>query len=136
MKKIVLGLCFLFSVLAVAQKGELKATLANGVVVCGYVDDGAFLNFTGPNIKLQCANSSYMIGMLPSLKFKEDKGATKHSFVTPGLGLGITYTYKSFAVQVPLYYTGKTSVKNGEWNVGIGIGFKLSKIFRKKESSI
>lgn len=134
MKNIILNisLIFLCNAFALAQKSELKTTLFNGVIVSGYVDNGAFLNFTGPNIKLQYANSSYMIGMLPSLRFKKDKGLTKNSFVTPSLGLGVTYTYKFFAIQVPFYYNGKTSVKNGEWNIGIGIGFKLNRIFNKR----
>ena len=132
MKENILSLCLLFSTFSFAQQREFKATLASGVVVCGYVNNGAFLNFTGPNVKLQHENSCLMLGMLPSLKFREDNGVTKQSFVTPGLGLGMTFTYKSLAVQLPLYYTGKTSDENGVWNVGIGIGFKLNQTLRKR----
>ncbi len=134
MKKIILSisLSFLYSTIVTAQKSELKTALFDGVVVSGYVDDGAFLNFTGPNIKFQCDNSTYMVGMLPSLRFKEDEGMTKNSFVSPALGLGVTYTYKFFAIQLPLYYNGKTSVENGEWNIGIGVGLKLNQVFNGK----
>ena len=42
--------------------------------------------------------------ILPSVRFKEDNGITKNALVTPSLGIGITYTYKLLAVQIPFYY--------------------------------
>jgi hypothetical protein len=72
--------------------------------------------------------------MLPSLRFKKDTGTIKNSLVTPSLGFGITYTYKWLAFQVPLYYTTKTSTSNGRWNIGLGLGIKLSAIRFKKDS--
>jgi hypothetical protein len=71
--------------------------------------------------------------MLPSLRFKEDSGAIKNSLVTPGLGFGITYCYKAIAIQVPLYYNSKTSLKNGNWQLGIGLGFKISGFILKNK---
>lgn len=97
----------------------------DGVAVAGYVDKGAFLNFTGPNISLTVKRSRFILGMLPSLRFKEDEGTYRNSFVTPNLGAGLTYCYRKFAVQVPVYYNAKTAATNGKWNVGIGIGVKL-----------
>jgi hypothetical protein len=41
--------------------------------------------------------------VLPSLRFKEDQGATKNVLITPSLGFGLTYFYKQFAVQLPFY---------------------------------
>jgi hypothetical protein len=101
-----------------------------GTIVCGYVDQGAFVNFTGPALGYVFGKSQILVGMLPSLRIKEDSGTTtKNSMITPTLGVGITYTYKSIAFQIPLYYSSKTSTTNGHWNVGLGVGMKLSAIF-------
>jgi hypothetical protein len=72
-----------------------------------------------------------MLGMLPSLRFKKDNSTIKNSFVTPTLGLGFTYCYKLLAVQVPLYYNSKTSLKNGNWQIGIGIGLRMNELNKK-----
>ncbi len=67
-----------------------------------------------------------IFGMLPSLRFKEDNSKIKNSFIIPILGIGFTYCYKKFAMQVPLYYEPKTAVNNGRWIVGIGVRMKLN----------
>ncbi|MDF3027426.1 MAG: hypothetical protein K0S23_1733 [Fluviicola sp.] len=97
----------------------------DGIIVAGYIDKGAFLNFTGPNISFTHKSSKIILGMLPSLRYKEDHGVFKNSPVTPNLGVGLTYCYKKIAIQVPLYYNAKTATANGRWNLGIGIGMRL-----------
>lgn len=138
MKKttITLFLFFLFAFqISMAQTSEPANLLAQepkvvfgffeGTAVAGYVDKGGFLNFTGPNASFTSGKSKLLLGMLPSLRFKEDKSKVKNSFVMPTLGIGLTYSYKKFAVQVPLYYNAKTATADGKWNLGIGIGIKL-----------
>ena len=98
----------------------------SGIFLSGYVDNGAFINFTGPNLSFSTGNSQFLVGMLPSLRFKKDSGSSKHSYITPSLGVGITYCYKALAFQVPFYYNPKTATKNGEWNIGVGVGIKFS----------
>ncbi len=105
-----------------------------GTFVSGYVDQGAFINFTGPALGYGFGKSQILIGMLPSLRIKKDSGTTKNSIITPTLGFGITYNYKAFAIQVPVYYTSKSTTTNGHWNIGLGIGLKLSALRFKKES--
>jgi hypothetical protein len=109
---------------------EPKVTVASyeGVVNVGYVDHGFFLNFGGPNLNLNINNSKILLGMFPSLRFKEDKGTPKNSLVTPALGVGLSYMYKRLALHLPLYYNSKTTNSNGKWNLGFGIGFKISGI--------
>lgn len=97
----------------------------DGVFILGYVDKGVFLNFTGPNISYTNKNSKIILGMLPSLRYKEDRGTYKNSPITPNLGVGLTYCYKKFAIQIPLYYNTKTATSNGKWNIGIGVGIRL-----------
>ncbi|MNT98864.1 hypothetical protein D3C72_2415540 [compost metagenome] len=66
--------------------------------------------------------------MLPSLRIKEDKvaaGATKNAALTPNLGFGLTAAFRHLAIQVPFYYNTKTATKNGEWNPGVGLGYKF-----------
>jgi hypothetical protein len=104
----------------------------SGIVVAGYVDKGAYINFTGPNLSFLYGKSHLIIGMLPSLRIKQDSGTTKNSLFTPSLGVGITYCYKALALQVPCYYNPKTSSTNGKWNIGVGIGLKFS-AFRFKQ---
>ena len=135
MEKIMVALFFMGSVglhnaKAQASEASPKAErvqfgLYDGTIVAGYVDHGGYLNFTGPNVSYAFGKSKVLAGMLPSLRFKEDKSMVKNAFVTPTLGMGITYSYKKFAVQVPFYYNAKTAIADGKWNVGIGIGLKL-----------
>lgn len=128
MKSLLIIIIFLLqSNLLFSQKTKVSALISNGTIVVGYVDKGAFLNFTCPAVKLQKGSSDLMIGVLPSLRFKVDNGSTKNSLVTPSLGIGFTYNYNSFAIQLPLYYKTKTNTQNGSWQLGLGVGYKLKK---------
>jgi hypothetical protein len=98
----------------------------SGIFVSGYVDDGAFINFTGPNLSFSTGKSQFLVGMLPSLRIKQDSGTTTNSMITPTLGFGITYCFRALAFQIPCYYNPKTATKNGEWNIGVGVGIKFS----------
>lgn len=107
-------------------KTKLHATLCDGFIMAGYVNEGAYLNFGGPALKLTHKPFSFILGMLPSLRFKEDNnGVTKNSFITPTLGTGLTIVYKHLALQAPLYYNSKTSAANGKWHAGVGLGYKF-----------
>ena len=107
----------------------------SGIFVSGYVDNGAFINFTGPNLSFTKGKSQFLVGMLPSLRIKKDTGATTNSLITPTLGLGITYCFRAFAFQIPCYYNPKTALKNGAWNIGVGVGIKLNALkFEVKKS--
>lgn len=125
---------FLFSLYSFncyAQSDKIEFSAFDGYAIAGYVDNGAFINFTGPNFKYSIKESKFVIGMLPSLRFKKDNGKTENSFVTPNLGVGLTYSHNLWALQLPLYYNSKTSTENGKWNVGIGIGLRLDEIRKK-----
>lgn len=124
-------LCIHFSILY-SQELKVKLSVYDGLAVVGYVNEGGFLNFTGPNLNLAYRNSKFIFGMLPSLRFKVDKGVPKNAFVTPNLGIGITYSYKILALQIPLYYTTKTATDNGNWHIGIGLGLRLNDLNTKK----
>jgi hypothetical protein len=128
-----ISIFLLYSNEMVSQKTEVNALLSSGTIVGGYVDNGIYLNFTGPGVKIQKGSSDLMIGVLPSLRFKEDNGTTKNALVTPSLGIGMTYTYKSIAVQIPFYYNNKTTIADGRWNIGIGVGLKLNQLFTSKK---
>ena len=126
MKKLAILYLLLNSSLSYAQSDKVQVVLYEAMVVVGYVDNGAYLNFTGPGIKVNKGSSMFMFGMLPSLRFKEDKHTPKSSFVTPNLGFGVTYIYKGLAIQIPLYYNAKTITENGKWHIGIGIGVRVN----------
>lgn len=109
-------------------KAQTKASLFDGTLVAGYVDHGAYINCVGPNVKFTKKPVSISAGLLPSLRIKEDKvtpGATKNSLVTPNLGFGLTAVIHHLAIQLPFYYNTKTAAKNGEWNLGLGLGYKF-----------
>jgi hypothetical protein len=111
-----------------AEKPQTKAVLFEGYLLAGYVDHGAFINCTGPSIKFSKKPYAILVGLLPSLRIKEDKvapAATKNSAVTPNLGFGITAAFRHLAVQLPFYYNAKTAVRNGKWKPGIGLGYKF-----------
>lgn len=124
------ALCFYISLAVGAQSAKApKAVVAEGTIIAGYVDQGGFINFTGPSLKWsKKPNWSLGIGMLPGLRIKEDRSvapAKKNPAIFPSLGFGITYTYKHLALQVPLYYNAKTGTADGNWNIGLGLGYKL-----------
>jgi hypothetical protein len=113
-----------------AQNSTAKASIVlwDGMVVGGYVNNGCYVNFGGPSLKLNKKPFSFGFGILPTMRIKEDKvakGAMKNSIVTPTAGFGFTVVYKHVAVQVPFYYNPKTATANGRWYPGIGIGYKL-----------
>jgi hypothetical protein len=132
MKKIVLIILSIVSLPIFSQEEKVKLAFYEGTFIGGFVNNGAFLNFTGPNINTSYKNSKFILGMLPSLRFKEDKETPKNAFITPGLGVGFTYTYKIWAIQIPLYYNAKTSTENGKWHIGLGIGLRLNALNKKK----
>lgn len=126
---------FLFSVEGFGQstdkpqkKAVWGAAAYDGIVILGYVDSGGYSNFTGPNINMTYGHSKFILGALPSLRYKQDNSTPKNAFVTPNLGIGFTYSYKIWAIQVPLYYNSKTATADGKWHVGLGLGLRLNYI--------
>ncbi|MCX2432677.1 hypothetical protein [Pedobacter sp. GR22-10] len=125
---VMLSTCLSLALFSSALKAQTKVALFDGTIVAGYVDHGGYVNCIGPSVKYLKKPFSISAGLLPSLRIKEDKvaaGATKNSLITPSLGLGLTAVFNHIALQLPLYYNTKTSTKNGEWNVGVGLGYKL-----------
>jgi hypothetical protein len=128
MKKLLYAGGILISCLCFSQEtnSKIKASFFDGIVVFGYVDHGAFINFTGPNISYKNKDIKLILGMLPSLRIKEDKSeGTRNSPITPNLGAGLTVVYKKIALQLPVYYNTKTSNQNGAWKIGIGLGYSF-----------
>lgn len=112
------GFCF-----SQETSSKVKASFFDGIATAGYVDHGAFINFTGPNLNFTYKNAKFILGMLPSLRIKEDRSSgTKNSPIMPTLGAGLTMVYKKIAVQIPAYYNSKTADQNGSWKIGIGLG--------------
>lgn len=124
MKILFAGLLFCFTA-SMGQKKELSFKAWDGAVVAGYVDKGAFVNFTGPGVKWTRRPCSLLIGVLPSLKIKEDRSVVKNSLLTPSLGAGVTFAVKNLVLQLPFYYVPKTASENGRWKAGLGLGYKL-----------
>lgn len=136
MKKLLLIIFVIITNTIFAQENEQKRrgfnfSIYKGYAVAGYVDDGGFINFTGPNINYTIEESTFTLGMLPSLRFKKDTSEPRNSFVTPNLGVGLTYAYRIWAIQLPLYYNAKTATENGQWNIGIGFGLRLDRLSKK-----
>ncbi|MCC5930635.1 MAG: hypothetical protein JJU28_15420 [Cyclobacteriaceae bacterium] len=105
---------------------KVRISAYDGIVAIGYVDGGGFSNFTGPNINMTYGHSKFILSALPSLRYKRDNSEPRNSFVTPNLGIGFTYSYKLFAIQLPLYYNAKTASENGQWHIGLGLGMRLN----------
>ncbi|WP_225872499.1 hypothetical protein [Pedobacter polaris] len=120
--------CLALTMLFFTAKAQTKAVLFDGILVAGYVDNGAFVNCAGPSIKFSKKPYTILVGMLPSIRIKEDKvatGASQNTLVTPNLGFGATAVFHHVALQVPFYYNAKTAAKDGKWNVGVGLGYKF-----------
>jgi hypothetical protein len=136
MLKIVLLWLFISPCTTIAQKAILKVTGFDGMVLVGYVDNGGFSNFTGPSISLSYKKSKFLLGALPSLRYKKDLSSPKNAFITPSLGIGFTYNYRFFAIQLPMYYNSKNSTNNGKWHLGFGIGLKLNELKFKRDEKV
>jgi hypothetical protein len=124
---IVIFSCIITNAQEAAPKKPVLAAW-EGMAVAGYVDKGSFVNFGGPTVKLVKKPWTIGFGILPTMRIKEDKVAKdvkKNSIITPTAGFGFTFGYKHLVVQVPFYYNAKTAVKNGQWNPGLGIGYKF-----------
>ena len=120
-----------FSTSLLAQTDKVKPVLFDGVINVGYVNNGGFLNFTGPGLSASYKNSKFLFGMLPSLRFKVDDDSPRNASIYPNLGFGLTYSYKYLSLQIPMYYNAKTTTEDGSWHVGFGIGYRIS-AFNKK----
>ncbi|WP_336516395.1 hypothetical protein [Pollutibacter soli] len=107
---------------------KVSVNFWEGMVVGGYVNEGAFVNFGGPTIKFVSKPWSFGFGILPTMRIKQDKvakEATKNSAITPTAGFGFTFAYKHLVLQVPFYYNAKTATSNGKWHPGVGLGFRF-----------
>jgi len=132
MKKIIAITLLIVSFSGSLSAQEVKKTaavIAEGTFVAGYIDNGAFLNFTGPSLRIvQKPAWALSLGMLPGLRVKKDNAvspAKKNSSIWPSLGAGLTYTFGHMALQLPLYYNTKTTTTDGKWVIGLGIGYKF-----------
>jgi hypothetical protein len=121
----------LFSTVLMAQVEKVKPVIFDGVVHVGYVNNGGYINFSGPSLGISHKNSKFTFGMLPSLRFKKDNSKIKNAVVFPTLGLGLTYGYKFWSFQLPLYYNPKTATSNGSWHLGFGIGYRINGFTKK-----
>lgn len=135
MKKFIrMGTCF-FIILgsctsAFAQNKSTKPSLSawDGMIVAGYVNQGSYINFGGPSIKLVRKPWVFGFGILPTMRLKQDKvakGTTKNSVISPTAGFGFTFAYSHLVVQIPFYYNPKTTTSNGKWYPGVGLGFRF-----------
>jgi hypothetical protein len=121
----------IFSTSLLAQTDKVKPVLFDGIINVGYINNGGFLNFTGPGLSATYKNSKFLFGMLPSLRYKVDDDSPRNASIYPNLGFGLTYSYKYLSLQIPMYYNAKTTTEDGSWHVGFGIGYRIT-AFNKK----
>lgn len=119
------GLSVLVTLPLYPQEKAVQAVVFDGIAVAGYVDQGGYMNFTGPNVNMVRGHHKVVLGMMPSLRIKQERSEPHNPLVTPTLGCGVTWCYRRFAVQLPLYYNARTATANGRWNMGAGIGVRL-----------
>jgi hypothetical protein len=128
MKDVIVFIICVFTLQVAQGQNQARGLHFSGFdhfIVGGYVDGGAYLNFTGPSFHYNTLKTKTVVGMLPSLRFKEDKvlpGQPTNPLIMPTLGTGITFSYKYIALQLPFYFNPKTAQQNGRWHVGVGVG--------------
>lgn len=136
MKKIILNTICLLCMISLFNSAQAQNTITknptvvawDGMAVAGYVNQGGFVNFGGPTVKLIKKPLSIGFGILPTIRIKKDnvpKDSPKNSAITPTAGFGFTVVYKHVVLQIPFYYNAKTTTKDGKWDPGVGIGFKF-----------
>jgi hypothetical protein len=126
MKHIICIALLAFSISVPAQVVKVKPVVFDGSINVGYVNNGGYINFSGPGISGTYKNSKFLFGMLPSLRYKVDNGPTKNASIFPNLGVGFTYSYKYLSFQLPFYYNPKTTTSDGSWHLGFGVGFLIN----------
>jgi hypothetical protein len=132
MKNIMYAAGILISGLCFSQESgpKVKASFFDGIVVAGYVDHGAFINFTGPNVNFSHKSLKLIAGMLPSLRIKEDHSpGTKNSPVTPNLGAGLTVVYKKIALRYPSIIIQKQPQKTEPGKLESDWGIRSDRLF-------
>src|SRR5262245_8310428 len=123
MKKLIINtvwmamMIFSFNASNAQNTGTTKTTIVawDGMEVAGYVNNGGFVNFGGPTVKLVKKPFAIGFGILPTMRVKKDnvaKGSPKNSIVTPTAGFGFTFLFKHLVLQVPFYYNTKTATSN------------------------
>ncbi len=123
--RVLAGLAVLMVLPLYPQEKTVQAVVFDGIAVAGYVDRGGYVNFTGPNVNMVSGHHKVVLGMMPSLRIKQEHSEPRNALVTPSLGCGVTWCYRRLAVQLPLYYNARTAMANGRWNVGVGLGVRL-----------
>lgn len=109
-----------------AQDKKISTKIVDGIVVVGYTDRGGYINCTGPAVKYTNPQWNLMLGLLPSIKIKEDTATVKNATFTPTLGFGATLTFfKHLAIQIPAFYIPKANINDGKWTLGFGLGYKI-----------
>lgn len=118
----------LWASLTSAQEQRITPALFEGAAIVGYADRGAYINCVGPAVKYSFSKNAVFLGLLPTLKIKRDNTGDdkpKNSFITPTLGFGVTFIHRHLVLQLPCFYTPKTTVEDGRWQPGAGIGYKF-----------
>lgn len=121
---------------ATAQDQKIHPVVIDGTFHIGYVNKGAYINLSGPSLSATYKNSKWNLGLVPSLRIKNDQSTPKSSTILPSLGLGLTYGYKFWSFQLPIFYNPKSNTENGSWHLGFGIGYRVSGFNKKSESTI
>jgi hypothetical protein len=126
-KYTVISLGFLFLQLhSFAQLGNnppKTSFTVEGQVAVTTSGEGVYLNFGGPCMKYSFKKIAFSIGMLPSLRFEQDK--PRH-FVTPILGAGLQVYFlkdRRFIASFPCYYISTKTT----WKVTAGLGYLLTR---------
>jgi hypothetical protein len=85
--------------------------------------EAVYLNFGGPCMKYSFKKIAFSLGMMPSLRFEQDK---PRPYITPSLGAGLQVFFlnnRRVILSFPCYYI---STKN-KWTVTAGLGYLLTR---------
>jgi hypothetical protein len=126
-KYIVISVIFLFlhshSFPQTGNTSKKASFTVDGQVAVTTNGEGIYLNFGGPCMKYSFKKIAFSIGMMPSLRFEQDK---PRPYITPMLGAGLQVYFlkdRRFIASFPCYYIStKTS-----WRITAGFGYLLSK---------
>ncbi len=128
MKRIIIAsLCFIIlsnHSFAQAGNGSKKTSFTvEGQVAVTTNGKAIYLNFGGPCMKYSFKKIAFSIGMMPSLRFEEDK---PRPYITPMLGAGLQVYFlkdRRFIASFPCYYISTKTA----WRVTAGLGYLLTR---------
>lgn len=115
MKKLLVVVTVVLSLSKLASAAEEVKEVSfkpGGAINLAVGTDGVFLNFAGPQVRLDYGQFGAAMAFFPSLRLS-------NTYVTPILGVGPMLNYEKIYLSLPFYFIANS------WTCAVGLGWKF-----------